>query len=524
MKTSRFFVERNASLGNDVMASFVTALSIIPQVLVFAFLAGVSPTTALFSALVISIITALLGGRPVMISTPISVLSVVMIRVIGEYGEIYLIAAGIAVGLIQLIIAGFKLGKFIRLLPRTVMLGFINGMVITLLIQQNKFLLTSIDGEITWFNNDQLIITLGLALFAWAIVYYFPLITKKLPSAIIAFIVITSITLITDLPVYTISDFTAWVDFDGNASITPNFDGWIFSSELFNWTTFLELLPFILLLTLYSTSQSLVSLVFVDELTNTKGNSNKEIMALGTANIVSGLWGGVMGSANIEQSIINFKSGGRSRSSSIFTACFLFAFLFFIPQYVGLLPIPAFMGLILAVVGGTFTWSSFKILNKIQKTEAFVMIMVTIVTIFSNPVIAVLSGVILSALMFSWENALRIRVRTKFDEQGIKHYEIYGPLFFGSTSLFLSKFDPENDAEAIIINFYESRIWDHSGIEALKSLVQNYVEAGKDIKIKHLSRDSRFLLQKSGMGEVELIVDENDPEYNVVIDTPIKFY
>ena len=524
MQSSGFFVQRSASIGNDAMAAIVTALSIIPQSLVFAFLAGVDPSVALLSALFINSAIAIINVQPVMISTPVTIFSVLMIRLVGEYGYPYLVALGILAGVFQLLIGYFRLGKYVRMLPRTVVMGFINGMAIVIFLNQLNFLSSSIEGEVTWLPTDRFVYTIILAIIAWAIIYYFPRITKKIPSAIIALIIVSSFVVVFDVPVYSISEFKAWVDFENNPSLLPSFQGWIFVRESFEWSVFFSLLPYAVLIAIYSTSQSLVTLAVMDELTDNKSNANRELLAIGTANIVSGVLGGVSGSANVEQSITNYKSGGRTRLSVILTSVFLGVFLFVIPDYVGKLPIPVFMGLMIGVVGGSFAWSSFKVLNKFQKSDAIIIVSVSIITILFNSALAVLVGVIFSALAFSWENALRIRVRKSVNELGVKQYEIYGPLFFGSSSLFLRKFNPEDDNEEVHFDFLESRIWDHSGIDTLKSLIVKYQESGKVVKIKHLSSDSRLLLRKAGVKDVEFIVDKNDPEYLVVEDMPLKFY
>lgn len=525
MGKSLFFVERSASIANDTMAAAVTALSIIPQTLLFAFLSGVEPTTALFSALVINTVYSALRGKAIIISTPVTALSAIMISIIGEYGYIYLVAIGLLAGVLQLLIGGFGLGKFIRLLPRTVVLGFINGIVIVTMLNQLNFFYTSIDGEITWLATDKFIYTLGLSGLAWAIIYYFPFLTKKISSTLIAVVVVGVLVYALNLKVYSFGEYKKWIDFGHSATLKPVFKGFLFPHKHFDWLTFLTLTPYAALLAVYSSTQSLVTLSFADDLSQSKGQGNKEIIAIGTANVVSSLFGGVIGAANIEQSIVNYKSGGRTRLTGWLTSAFLGAFLFLIPQTIGKVPIPIFIGLILGVVGGSFTWSSFKIFNKFQKMDAFVLILVTVVTIFSNPAVAVLSGVFFAALVFAWNNALRIRVRKNVDEAGVKQYEIYGPLFFGSTSLFQSKFKPENDPAEIILNFYESRIWDHSGIEAIKELSDKYIELGKKVKIKHVSSDTRLLLNKAGAKQVEFLVTDHDPQYHVVEEeTPLKFY
>lgn len=524
MGKSRFFVDRSASIANDTMAAVVTALSIIPQTLLFAFLSGVEPTTALFSALVINIIFTILCGGSILISTPVIALSGVIISIIGEHGYQYMVAIGLLTGLLQLVIGYFKLGKFIRLLPKTVVLGFINGVVIVSVLHQFNFLNTTIEGEVSLLATDQLIYTATLSGFAWAIIYYFPILTSKIPSTFVAVAVIGIIVYAFNLNVYTFEEYKTWIDFDHSPSLRPVFSGWIFSKTPFELNVFLELIPYAFLLAIYSSTQSLVSLAFVDELNRSKGHGNKEIIAIGTANVVASLFGGIIGAANIEQSIINYKSGGRTKLTAWLTSAFLATFLFIIPDLIGFIPIPIFIGLMLGVVGGSFTWSSFRVFNKFQKMDAFVLIMVCVITIFSNPPIAVISGVFFAALVFAWNNAVRIRVRKEIDELGVKHYEIYGPLFFASTSLFQRKFKPEEDPNEIVLNFIDSRIWDHSGIEAIKTLTDRYLELDKKVKIKHVSSDTRLLLNKAGAKQVEFLVDDEDPQYHVVENTPLKFY
>jgi SulP family sulfate permease len=403
----------------------------------------------------------------------------------------------------------FKLGKFIRLVPHSVMMGFVNGLAIVIFLSQLSMFKSG--GE--WLSGSSMYIMLGLVLTTMAIMIILPKLSKAIPAALVGILVVTGIVIFGNIETETVKSFILSGGGTGIKAGLPNFNVPIIP---FNLDTFKLILPFSLILAAVGLIESLMTLSLVDELTETRGSGNKECVAQGAANIVNGFFGGMGGCAMIGQSIINIKSGGRGRLSGIVAALSLLAFILFASTYIEMIPIAALVGVMFMVVIGTFAWSTFKIINKIPVSDLIVIVLVTALTVMFDLAIAVLAGVIVSALVFAWENAIRIRARKTIDEHGIKHYEIYGPLFFGSTALFNSKFDIQNDPKEVIVDFKESRIMDQSAIEAVNKLTERYLKEGKTIHLRHLSKDCIKLIKKA-----EKICDVNvveDPNYFVAID------
>jgi len=420
-----------------------------------------------------------------------------------------LFAALILAGIIQSMFGVFKLGKFIRLVPHSVMMGFVNGLAIVIFLSQLNLFKTG--GE--WLSGMPLFIMLGLVATTMFIMIVLPKISKAIPAALVGILVVSAIVILGNIETETVKSFIQSRGGEGIKAGLPNFNVPILP---FNLETFKLILPFSLILAAVGLIESLMTLSLVDELTETRGSGNRECVAQGAANIVNGFFGGMGGCAMIGQSIINIKSGGRGRLSGIVAAVALLAFVLFASTYIEMIPIAALVGVMFMVVIGTFAWSTFKIINKIPVSDLIVIVLVTALTVIFDLAIAVLAGVIISALVFSWENAIRIRARKKIDEHGIKHYEFYGPLFFGSTALFNSKFDVQNDPKEIIVDFKESRIMDQSAIEAINKLAERYQKAGKTIHLRHLSKDCIKLVKRA-----EKICDVNvveDPNYFVAID------
>ncbi|RIH66951.1 SulP family inorganic anion transporter [Mariniphaga sediminis] len=511
-----FIDKKQGSIKDDILSGLTVALALVPEAVAFAFVAGVSPVVGLYGAFMMGLITSIFGGRPGMISGATGAMAVVIVSLIQKgnalgdgQGLQYLLAALILAGTIQALFGVFKLGKLIRLVPHSVMMGFVNGLAIVIFLSQLNMFKSG--GE--WLSGAPLYMMVGLVAVTMAIMLILPKISKAIPAALVGILVVSALVIFGNIETETVKSF---IQNRGGESIKAGLP--IFNVPLipFNFETLRLIFPFALILAAVGLIESLMTLNLVDELTETRGNGNRECVAQGAANIVNGFFGGMGGCAMIGQSIINIKSGGRGRLSGIVGAVMLLMFILFASTYIEMIPIAALVGVMFMVVIGTFAWSTFNIINKIPLSDLIVIILVTGLTVVFDLAIAVLAGVIVSALVFSWENAKRIRARKTTDEHGIKHYEIYGPLFFGSTTLFQTKFEVQNDPSEVIVDFKESRIMDQSAIEAINKLAERYHKAGKTIHLRHLSKDCIKLVKKA-----EAICDVNvleDPNYFVAID------
>ena len=531
---------------DDVLAGITVSLAMIPEVVAFAFVAQIDPLMALSGAFIIGLITAIFGGRPGLISGAAGAVAVIFVSMIAEghtkgmlmdtpienMGFFYLMACVILMGLIQIFAGVFKLGKFVRLIPHPVMMGFVNGLSIVIFIAQvkmfsHKSLQVSDEGVkryvSTFMDGTELYTMIALVLLTMGIIWSLPKLTKKLPAALTAIIVTSLIVIGFNIDVPTVGSY---IIEGGGTGLkgefpTPNMELW--EKLPFN----LDTLKFIALPAFLAASvgliETLMTMNLVDELTETRGNGNRECIAQGAGNIVSGLFGATGGCGMIGQTVININSGGRGRLSGIMMALTLLSFVLFADKLIEMVPIAALVGVMFMMVIETFAWSSFRILKKIPKSDAFVLITVSLVTVFVDLAVAVFIGVIISALAFAWENAKRIRARKRMKADGTKVYEIWGPLFFGSISAFNEKFDVKNDPEKVEIDFVESRISDHSALEAIFNLVEKYEAEGKQIRLKHLSEDCKILMYKASPKFREVVVEAiDDPRYHLAED-PEKF-
>ena len=521
-----FILKRSANVKNDIFSGLTVALALVPEAVAFAFVAGVDPLVGLYAAFMIGLITSIFGGRPGMISGATGALAVVMVSLVAQgnalgepsegIGLYYLFLTVILMGFIQIIAGILKLGKFVRLIPHPVMMGFVNGLAIVIFLSQlGMFKTSGVDGS-AWMQGTELWTMIALVTLTMGIMVLLPKLSKKFPEALVAIIVVSMIVILGHLEVATVGSFIRDGGGEGLKGGLPQFQWAIFDAVPLNLETLRFIGPYAVILAAIGLIESLMTLNLIDELTETRGNSNKECIAQGSANIITGLFGGMGGCAMIGQSIINIKGGGRGRLSGIVAAMALLMFILFASSLIEQVPIAALVGVMFMVVIGTFAWSSFRIMNKIPLTDVFVLILVSTVTVFFDLAIAVISGVIVSALVFSWENAKRIRARKRFKPDGTKIYEIWGPLFFGSISAFNQKFDIKQDPDTIEIDFIESRVSDHSAIEAIFNLVKKYHNAGKSIKLKHLSQDCKLLLYKSSPLFKDVIVEAvDDPRYHL---------
>lgn len=489
----------------EILAGLTVALALIPEAVAFAMIAGLSPLTGLYAAFMMGLVTSILGGRPGMISGATGAIAVVIATLVASHGVEYVFATVILAGLLQIGAGLLRLGKLMRLVPQPVIFGFVNGLAIIIFmsqIQQFK------DGSGNWLMGADLYLFLGLVLLTMLIIWGLPKLSKGIPASLVAILAIFGIVVAFGLETRTVGDM---------ASISGGFPPFHLPQVPLAWETLQVILPYAVIVAGVGLIESLLTLNIIDEITETRGRGNKEAVAQGTANILSGVFSGMGGCAMIGQSLINVSSGARARLSGIVAAVMLLVFIMFGAGLIEQLPMAALTGLMIMVAIGTFEWASFRTFNRMPKSDIFVMVVVTLVTVFlHNLALAVIVGVIIAALVFAWDNAKRIRARKHIDEHGAKHYEIYGPLFFGSVTVFNEKFDVLNDPDEVIIDFAESRVVDMSAIEALNKLTERYQKVGKTVHLKHLSPDCRKLLKNA-----EKIIDVNvleDPTYKLVVD------
>jgi SulP family sulfate permease len=521
---TKFIINRAKNVKNDILSGITVALALVPEAVAFAFVAGVDPLVGLYAAFLVGLITSVFGGRPGMISGATGALAVVMVSLVatgnamGEPGEqlglYYLFVTVILMGLIQVLAGVFKLGKFVRLIPHPVMMGFVNGLAIVIFLSQLHMFQDAKTGH--WFGGQELWTMLSLVALTMGIMFFLPKITSKLPEALIAICVVSFLVIFGNFDVATVGSFIRDGGGSGLEGGLPVFQSDLFTKIPLNFETLSFIFPYALILAAIGLIESLMTLNLIDDLTETRGNANKECIAQGGANLVTGFFGGMGGCAMIGQSLINIKSGGRTRLSGIVASILLLVFILFASGLIEQVPIAALVGVMFMVVIGTFAWSSFRILNKIPLTDVIILIAVSSLTVVFDLAIAVIAGVIMSALVFSWESAKQIRARQRVKKDGTKVYEIWGPLFFGSITTFNSKFDVKNDPESIEIDFVESRVSDHSAIEAVFNLVNKYEDVGKKVKLKHLSEDCKQLLYKSSTKFKEVVIEAvDDPRYHL---------
>ncbi len=516
---------------NDILSGITVALALVPEAVAFAFVAGIDPLVGLYGAFMMGLITSLFGGRPGMISGATGAMAVVMVHLIQQGNQVgegmgmdmlglsWLFITLLFVGAIQIVAGLFKLGKFVRLIPHPVMMGFVNGLAIVIFLSQLGMFTRNVDGSKVWIQGTELYTMMGLVGLTMLIMWLLPKVTKVVPAALTGIVVVAAIAIGMDLDVSTVGSFIREGGGDGLQAGLPTFQ-WdifgLFDTMKGHWGTVISTA---FLLAAVGLIESLMTLNLVDDLTETRGSGNRECIAQGSANLINGLFGGMGGCAMIGQSIINVNSGGRGRLSGVVAALGLLSFILFGAPLIERIPIAALVGVMFMVVIGTFAWSSFRIIRKIPFADAFVLIAVSAITVWQDLAIAVISGVIMSALKFAWENAVRIRARKRIKEDGTKVYEIWGPLFFGSVQSFATKFDVKNDPAKVEIDFIESRVSDHSGIEAIERIIDKYIDAGKDVVLTHLSPECKAILIKANPAFDKYIQSSiEDPRYHVVTD------
>jgi SulP family sulfate permease len=505
-------------LWTEILSGLTVALALVPEAVAFAFVAGVHPLVGLYAAFLVGLITAFIGGRPGMISGATGALAVVMVALVAEHGVEYLFATVVLMGILQILAGIMHLGRFIRLVPHPVMLGFVNGLAIVIfLAQMTQF---KVPGTVDstghgttggiWLSGAPLYMMLGLVALTMAIIYIMPRLTKVIPAPLAGIGIVAAIVIGFGLNVPRVGDM---------ASIQGGLPLFHIPLVPINWETFEIILPYSIILAAIGLIESLLTLNLVGEMTGKRGGASQECIAQGIANTITGFFGGMGGCAMIGQSIINVKSGGRTRIAGIAAAIFLLLFILIGSSIIELIPLAALVGVMFMVVIGTFAWNSLTILRRVPLTDAFVTLLVTIVTVMSDLAVAVVVGVIVSALAYAWNNATRIHAHIDQPDAQTKSYIIQGPLFFGSSAGFSELFTPQEDPETVIVDFADSRVVDQSALQAIEAVAAKYEAAGKRIQLRHLSRDCHKLLQKAG----HLMVDsDDDPDYALAVNYNVR--
>jgi SulP family sulfate permease len=504
----------------ELLSGLTVALALVPEAVAFAFVAGVNPLVGLYAAFIVGLITALFGGRPGMISGATGALAVVMVALVAQHGVQYLFATVVLMGLLQIFAGVMQWGKFIRLVPHPVMLGFVNGLAIVIfLAQMTQF---KVPGSVVsnghgmtggeWLSGGPLYMMLGLVMATMAIIWVMPRITKFIPAPLAGIGIVAAVVIGFGMDVPRVGDL---------ASISGGLPTWHIPMVPLNWATIEIILPYAVILAAIGLIESLLTLNLVGDMTGKRGGASQECIAQGVSNTVTGFFGGMGGCAMIGQSMINVKSGGRTRVAGIAAAVFLLLFILVGSSVIELIPLAALVGVMFMVVIGTFAWNSLTILRKVPKMDAFVILLVTVVTVMEDLAVAVVVGVIVSALAYAWNNARRIHATTRdsASEKGAKVYEINGPLFFGSSDGFAELFEVETDPDTVIVDFKDSRVVDQSALQAIEAIAGKYEAVGKRIQLRHLSRDCHQLLTNAG----HLMVDsDDDPDYEIAVDYSVR--
>ncbi|MGC6529726.1 MAG: SulP family inorganic anion transporter [Candidatus Puniceispirillaceae bacterium] len=497
----------------DILSGLTVALALVPEAVAFSFVAGVEPLVGLYAAFFVGLITALIGGRPGMISGATGALAVVMVSLVSQHGVAYLFATVVLMGLIQITVGALRWGKFIRMVPHPVMLGFVNGLAIVIgLAQLEQFKFVSETGEKSWISGAELYLTLILVAATMALIWLVPRMTRTIPAPLVAIGVVSVVVLGFDLGVTRVGDL---------ASLAGGLPEFSIPMVPFTLETLIIILPYALILSAIGLIESLLTLNLVGEMTEQRGGASQECVAQGAANLVTGFFGGMGGCAMIGQSMINVKSGGRTRLSAASAALFLLAIILVASSWIELIPVAALVGVMFMVVIGTFAWNSLKTLFRVPLSDALVIVVVTFVTVIADLAVAVIVGVIMSALVYAWNSAKQIQASTRpsVREAGALVYDIKGPLFFGSVTSFRELFQIAYDPDIVVIDFAKSRVVDQSALQAIEDVAQKYQDAGKIVKLRHLSHNCHALLSRSG----QLIIDsEDDPSYDMAVDYKVR--
>ncbi len=502
----------------ELLSGLTVALALVPEAVAFAFVAGVHPLVGLYAAFLVGLITALIGGRPGMISGATGALAVVMVALVAQHGVEYLFATVVLMGLLQITAGVLRWGKFIRLVPHPVMLGFVNGLAIVIFLAQlSQF---KVPGTLEntghgmgggdWLPPSEMAMMLALVALTMVIIWGMPRLTKVIPAPLAGIGIVAGLVIAFGLDVPRVGDL---------ASIQGGLPSFHIPMVPLTWETVQIILPYAVILAAIGLIESLLTLNLVGEMTGKRGGASQECVAQGEANTVTGFFGGMGGCAMIGQSMINVKSGGRTRVAGVAAALFLLMFILFAAPVIEMIPLAALVGVMFMVVIGTFAWNSLKILRKVPLTDAFVIVLVTVVTVIEDLAVAVVVGVIVSALAYAWNNARRIHAKTYETPEGARVYQVQGPLFFGSSDGFTELFDPKSDPARVIVDFADSRVVDQSALQAIEAVAAKYEAEGKILQLRHLSRDCHGLLAKAGHLMVE---SDDDPDYALAVDYSVR--
>ena len=504
---------KDMNVKNEILSGLTVALALVPEAIAFAFVAGVEPLVGLYAAFMMGFITSILGGRPGMVSGATGAIAVVFVALVRAHGVEYLFAAVVLMGIFQIAAGVFKLGKFVRLIPYPVMLGFVNGLAIVIFKSQlGQFKVEDASGNLVWMNGMTLYIMIALVALTMFIIHFLPKLTKAVPSSLVAIIAITLISIPltkAGFDVFNVRDFA-------KGGISGAFPSFHLPRVPFDLSTLQIILPYSITAALVGLIESLLTLTLIDDITDTRGRGNKECIGQGVANFINGLFGGMGGCAMIGQSMINVSSGGRQRLSSLVASVSLLIFVVFGASYIEVIPLAALVGVMFMVVIGTFEWESLKLGNRVPLKDVLVIVVVTVVTVAHDLALAVVVGIIMSALIFAWEKGKRISAEVKLEDENKKVYKLEGSLFFASVTNFKDIFDVKNDPENVTIDFKRSKVYDHSAIEAINAITEKYSQAGKKLHLKHLSGDCFELLKNADkIIEVNIL---DDPKYRIADD------
>lgn len=498
-------------LRTELLSGLTVALALVPEAVAFAFVCGVPPLVGLYAAFIISLITSVFGGRPGMISGATGAVAVVVVSLVQQHGVQYLFATVVLAGLLQTAAGLLRLGKFIRLVPEAVMFGFVNGLAMVIFLAQRASFqntVTTADGGTSqvWMTGSQLALMVGLVALTMAVIAGLPRLTKSFPAPLAGILVVSAVAIGLGLPTRTVGDL---------ASISGGLPSFAVPAVPLDWHTLTIIFPYAAIVAAVGLIESLMTLTLIDEMTETRGRGNRECLALGGANILTGFFGGMGGCAMIGQSVINVNSGGRGRLSGLSASLFLLAFILFGAPLIEQIPMAALTGVMFMVVIGTFEWSSFRVMRRVPRADALVIVLVSVVTVLADLAIAVGVGVVASALVFAWQKSQHIeaRIMTRKND-GAKVYLLDGPLFFASVQSFRELFSPQDDPELVVVDFAQTRVYGHAGLDAIDSLAERYQKLGKQVQLIHLSGDCRELLAKAG----DLVrVSPEDPHYHLAL-------
>lgn len=502
----KFLLDPKGSIKDDILSGLTVALALVPEAVAFAFVAGVEPLVGLYAAFIVGLITSLFGGRPGMISGATGALAVVMVTLVADHGIEYLFATVVLMGMIQVLSGVFKLGKFVRLIPAPVMFGFVNGLAIVIGMAQLGAFKNKTSEGMAWMQGQELVIMVGLVLLTMGIMHFLPKVTRAIPSGLAAIAVVTLISYF-GMNTTTVGDV---------ASVAGGFPSFHIPEVPFSLDMLKTIFPYAFILAAIGLIESLMTLTLIDEMTDTRGRGNKECIGQGAANIITGFFGGMGGCAMIGQSMININSGGRGRLSGLTGALGLLIFIVAASSLIEIVPIAALTGVMFMVVIGTFEWSSFRVMKQIPRSDSLVIIVVSVVTVFADLAIAVGVGIVISALVFAWKSASKMNLQETQGQNGEKVYRIEGHLFFASTTQFKLLFVPAQDPEDVYLDFQNTTVHDHSGLDAIHAVSEKYKAMGKRLHLVHLSQDCEDLLQKAG-DLVEVNISE-DPKYHVALN------